>query len=85
MNVEKLARMANQIAANFEYGPNKAQAVAGVADHLLRFWTREMRAELAEGDARGDVELTEVAELALATAMRPGATPQMNDTGGVAG
>lgn len=85
MNVEKLARMANQIAANFEYGPNKAQAVADVADHLLRFWSPGMRAELAEGHARGDVELKEVAELALATALRPGAAPQMNDTGGDAG
>lgn len=85
MNVEKLARMANQIAANLEYGPNKAQAVAGVADHLLRFWSRDMRAELAEGHASGAVELTEVAALALTTAMQPGATPQMNDTGGDAG
>lgn len=85
MNVEKLARMANQIAANIDYGPNKAQAVAGVADHLLRFWTRQMRTELAEGHSRGDVGLTEVAELALAMAMRPGAAPEMNDTGGDAG
>jgi formate dehydrogenase subunit delta len=85
MNVEKLARMVNQIAANFECGPNKVQAVADVADHLLRFWTREMRAELAESHARGTVELTEVAALALTTATRPGATPQMSDTGGDAG
>ena len=85
MNVEKLAKMANQIAATMQYGSNKAQAVAGVADHLLRFWTRGMRAELAEGHARGDVELTEVAELALTTALRPGARPEMDDTGGDAG
>jgi hypothetical protein len=44
-----------------------------------------MRAELAEGQTRGRVELTEVAELALTTTMRPGATPQMDDTGGDAG
>jgi len=85
MNVEKLARMANQIAANLRYGPNEAQAAAGVADHLLRFWTPAMRAELAESHARGTIELTEVAALALAAAMQPGAAPQKNDTGGDAG
>jgi NADH-dependant formate dehydrogenase delta subunit FdsD len=85
MNVEKLAHMANQIAANFAHGPHAAEAVADVADHLLRFWTPEMRAELAESHARGAVELTRVAALALTTAMRPGATPQMSDTGGDAG
>lgn len=85
MNVQKLARMANQIATNLEYGPNKVQAVADVADHLLRFWNRDMREELAAGHASGTVELTEVAALALTTAMRPGAAPQMLDTGGDAG
>jgi formate dehydrogenase subunit delta len=85
MNVEKLARMANQIAANFEYGANKVQAVAGIADHLLRFWTPEMRAELAEGHARGTVELVEAAALALTTATQPGARPRATGTGGDAG
>jgi len=82
MNVDKLARMANQIAQNLHYGPNKAQAVAGTADHLLRFWTAAMRAELAEGHARGSVELTEVAALALETAAQPGAAPVLSGKGG---
>jgi hypothetical protein len=85
MDVDKLARMADQIATNFYYGPNKAQAVASVADHLLRFWSAAMRAELAEGHARGRVTLSEVAALALATATQPGAAPQKGDTGGDAG
>jgi hypothetical protein len=85
MDVDKLAKMADQIATNFYYGPNKAQAVASVADHILRFWTAGMRAELAEGHASGRVALGEVAALALATASRPGAAPQMADTGGDAG
>lgn len=85
MDANKLARMANQIAANFYYGSNKAQAVASVADHLLRFWSADMRHDLANGHSAGTVTLTEVAELALATAMQPGATPQMKDTGGDAG
>lgn len=85
MDADKLARMANQIATNFYYGPNKAQAVAAAADHLLRFWTAAMRAELAESHARGRVALNEVAALALTTASQPGAAPQMADTGGDAG
>ena len=85
MNVDKLAKMANQIAANFDYGPNKAQAIAGVADHLLRFWTRDMRADLAESHARGAVQLTEIAAQALETATQPGAAPQISGTGGDAG
>lgn len=85
MNVEKLARMANQISANFPHQPNPEQAVDGVADHLLRFWTPEMRARLAEHHARGTVELAEVAGRALAQTMQPGAKPRKKDTGGDAG
>jgi hypothetical protein len=44
-----------------------------------------MRAELAESHARGTVTLTEVAALALTTATRPGAAPQVSGTGGDAG
>jgi hypothetical protein len=77
--------MANQIAVNLDYGPNKVQAVAGVAEHLLRFWTPKMRVELAESHARGAVELTQIAALALKTAMQPGAKPQVSGTGGDAG
>ncbi len=84
-NIAKLARMANQIAANFDYGRNRTRAVADVADHLLRFWTPRMRDELAASHARGGVQLTEVAALALTTARRPGAAPEMSDTGGDAG
>lgn len=83
MNVDKLARMANQIAANL--GPNKEKAVAGVADHLLRFWTPAMRAELARSHSDGTVELTEIAALGVAATMRPGAKPESKDTGGDAG
>jgi hypothetical protein len=85
MNVEKLARMSNQIAANLQYGQNKTQAVADAADHLLRFWSPAMRAELAQCHARGAVELTEVAALALAATLQPGAAPHKDDTGGDAG
>lgn len=85
MNDLKLARMANQIAANLDYGSHEAQSVADVADHLLRFWTRDMRKELSEAHERGAVELSKIAALALDAATRPGAAPQVSGTGGDAG
>jgi formate dehydrogenase subunit delta len=46
MDVVKLVRMANQIAANFDGGSDESQAVAGVADHIGRFWSPLMREQL---------------------------------------
>jgi formate dehydrogenase subunit delta len=66
MDVNKLVRMANQIAANFDYGPDKTKAVAGVLDHLRRFWTPQMHAEIIEYRKRGGTELNEIATLAVA-------------------
>jgi hypothetical protein len=85
MDIEKLARMANQIAANLDDGTHEARAVADVADHMLRFWTPEMRAGLAEGHADGVARLSDVAVRALEVATRPGAAPQVSGTGGDAG
>ena len=65
MDVEKLARMANQIAANFHYGADKDREAAGVADHLRRFWSSSMRAELVEAHRRNVVDLSELVVLAL--------------------
>jgi formate dehydrogenase subunit delta len=66
MQVEKLVRMANQIAANFDYDPDKAKAVAGVVDHLKRFWSPLMREEIAGYDDQGDVQLSDIAKQAVA-------------------
>ena len=45
MQRDELIRMANQIARFFEPYPEE-EAVAGVADHLKKFWTPAMRAQL---------------------------------------
>jgi formate dehydrogenase subunit delta len=42
---DELIRMANQIARFFEPYPED-EAVAGVADHLEKFWTPAMRTQL---------------------------------------
>jgi len=48
MDVTKLVRMANQIAANFEGSSSEEQAVASVADHIRRFWSPLMRKQLID-------------------------------------
>jgi len=48
--VERLVRMANQIADNFSF---HADAVERIADHLQRFWAPSMRRKLAECAATG--------------------------------
>ncbi|WP_230533044.1 formate dehydrogenase subunit delta [Microvirga roseola] len=45
MSVEKLNRMANQIAGFFRSYP-ESQAINGIHDHLTAFWTPGMRQTL---------------------------------------
>ncbi len=66
MDVNKLVRMANQIAENFEYGPDKKKAADSTVDHLRRFWTPGMRALIVQCARQGDNDLSEVAALAVA-------------------
>ena len=42
MNVDKLVYMANQIGAFFR-SQGEAAAVAGIADHIAKFWDPRMR------------------------------------------
>jgi formate dehydrogenase subunit delta len=65
MDVNKLVRMANQIAANFDFGPDKAKAAEGVLDHLRRFWTSQMKAQIVERYESGDAGLNEIAAMAV--------------------
>jgi len=65
MNVEKLVKMANQIAANSDYGSDKAKIAAAVADHLTRFWTPAMRAAIIEGHSKKLLTLSPTAARAV--------------------
>ena len=49
-DVQRLVKMANQIAENFSFHDD---AVERTADHLRRFWAPSMRARLAEHAAAG--------------------------------
>lgn len=54
MNVEKLVYMANQIGAFFR-SQGEAVAVAGIADHLAKFWDPRMRDAISKhADSGGE-------------------------------
>ncbi|RRH98861.1 formate dehydrogenase [Mesorhizobium tamadayense] len=56
---EKLVRMANQIATFFHSKPRE-EGIAGVAEHINKFWEPRMRRqffELLDGDAEDFDEL----------------------------
>ena len=52
MTSEHMVHMANQIALFFAAYPHQ-EAVAGVADHLKKFWEPRMRRQLNEYIAHG--------------------------------
>ncbi|WP_201830920.1 formate dehydrogenase subunit delta [Microvirga zambiensis] len=56
MSVEKLVRMANQIASFFRSYPED-QALKGIHDHLVAFWTPGMRNALLTYASQDDGKL----------------------------
>ncbi|MEZ0472517.1 formate dehydrogenase subunit delta [Luteimonas salinilitoris] len=58
MNAERLAEMANDIAAYFRSEPDHAAAVAGMVMHLQRFWEPRMRVQIVRHlqDGAGDLD-----------------------------
>jgi formate dehydrogenase subunit delta len=48
MNIENLAKMANQIGTFFEAEPERDQALADIAGHIKRSWEPRMRRALLE-------------------------------------
>ncbi len=62
MDEAELVRMANQIAL-FHAAYPPARAAAAVAEHLERFWTPEMRAQLGALQDRSPLHALVVAAL----------------------
>jgi formate dehydrogenase subunit delta len=60
MEAENMVHMANQIAIFFASYP-KNEAVAGVTDHLQKFWEPRMRRQIVEYVAQGGHGLHELA------------------------
>lgn len=53
MEIERLVRMANDIAHFWQAEPDHEDAVAGISGHLVRFWDPRMRREIAAHAAGG--------------------------------
>ncbi len=80
MNTEKLARMANQIAEFFRSYPED-KALAGIRDHLVAFWTPNMRDAILTLARQGGAGLDPLVAKALSTA-RTGESPIEKEVSG---
>ncbi|MET2828996.1 formate dehydrogenase subunit delta [Mesorhizobium shangrilense] len=70
---EKLVRMANQIAAFFHSRPRE-EGVAGVAEHINKFWEPRMRRqffEMLDGGGEGFDELVVAASVRIKRPITP--------------
>jgi formate dehydrogenase subunit delta len=67
MSVESLVRMANDIGHFFAAEPKRADAVAGIANHISKFWDPRMRRQIAGHLAAGGEGLEELAREAIAS------------------
>lgn len=54
MDTHHLTRMANQIGSFFEAMPDRQEALAGISQHIKRFWEPRMRRELQQYLQQGD-------------------------------
>ena len=70
MSVESLVRMANDIGHFFAAEPKRADAIAGVANHIRRFWDPRMRRQIAAHLAAGGEGLDPLAREAIASLPR---------------
>ena len=61
MRIDRLVQMANDIAAFFAAEPDRAEAAAGVASHLKRFWEPRMRQAIRAHADAGGAGLSELA------------------------
>ena len=67
---EKLVRMANQIATFFHSKPHE-EGIAGVAEHINKFWEPRMRRQLFEMLDGGTEDFNELVVAASARIRRP--------------
>ena len=66
MNIDQLVHMANRIGSYFDAQPSRDEALLGIADHLHKFWTPSMRAQLLDTvDTGGAQDLQTIVRDAL--------------------
>ena len=59
MNVDRLVIMANDIGSFFGGEPKPEDRVAGVFNHLSKFWDRRMRRQIIAYAREGGAELSD--------------------------
>jgi formate dehydrogenase subunit delta len=65
MHVENLVKMANNISSFFQAETDHSLAVAGVADHIRKFWDPRMRKQILTHLHEGGVGLSDLAKEGL--------------------
>lgn len=70
MNIERLCGMVNDIANFFAVEPDRAVGVAGIADHLRKFWDPRMRKQIIAHLGTGGDGLEPLAREAVAALAR---------------
>ena len=66
MSVERLVQMVNDIGHFFAAEPQRADAVAGIAGHMQRFWDPRMRRQITAHLRAGGAGLDKLAREAVA-------------------
>ena len=80
---EKLVRMANQIATFFHSKPRE-EGIAGVAEHINKFWEPRMRRQFFEMLDAGTENFDELVIAASAKIKRPATSEQADKNLGYA-
>jgi formate dehydrogenase subunit delta len=79
---EHLVQMANDIGNFFRAEPDRNEAIAGIANHIDKYWTKSMRRKIA---AHGEGGLDDLPREALRRLAASGAPAVPNRHGGDAG
>jgi formate dehydrogenase subunit delta len=78
MSIEHLVRMANDIADYFRSESDRGLAIAGVSNHMKKFWDPRMRRQILAhwrdhgGEGLSDLAQAAVVRLAELDSVRPG-------------
>jgi len=70
MSVERLVQMANDIGHFFASEPQRSDAVAGIANHIQRFWDPRMRRQILAHLDAGGTGLEELPRAAVSSLKR---------------
>ena len=70
---ERLVQMANDISHFFAAEPQRADAIAGIASHIQRFWDPRMRRQILAHLEAGGEGLEELARAAVGGLPKPAA------------